>query len=155
MNIEKVIVMALMEKITEDMKAAMRAQEKAKLGTIKFLKAAIANLEIEKKRQLTDEEILNVVSSVIKQVNVELESVVQAGRNEREVQLRAELVVLKTYLPEQLSEAEVSILIAELIKNLGLTSPKEKGKLMGALMPAVKGKIDSAIVNKLVGELLA
>jgi len=148
--------MNLLEKLNQDMVAAMKAKEKEKLTTIRMLKAAVQN-EALKLRQdaLTPEEELTVLSRELKQRKDSLNEFSKAGRADLVAKLEGEIAVVQQYMPEQLGEAELTEIIQATIGEVGATKPADMGKVMGALMPKVKGKADGALVNQLVRQLLS
>lgn len=148
--------MSLLERLTADMKEAMKAKEagKVRLSTIRMAKSAIKNAEIEKKRELTEEEIIEVIAREVKQRRDAMEEYRKAGREDIVQQLEAEVAVLLPYLPEQLDETQLRQLIQEAIAATGAQGPKEMGKVMGYLMPKIKGRADGKLVNQLVKEYL-
>src|SRR5512134_199858 len=134
--------MSLKARITEDMKAAMRAGEKDRLSCIRMLQAGIQQREVDERIQLDDAQVLAVIDKMIKQRR---ESVVQfeAGkRSDLVAKESAEITLLTSYLPAQLSETEFSAMIKEAIAGTGATSMKEMGKVMGWLKPRVQGRTD-------------
>lgn len=148
--------MSLLERLTADMKEAMKAKEagKVRLSTIRMAKSATKNAEIEKKRELTEEEIIEVIAREVKQRRDAMEEYRKAGREDIVQQLEAEVAVLLPYLPEQLDENQLRQLIQEAIAATGAQGPKEMGKVMGYLMPKIKGRADGKLVNQLVKEYL-
>ncbi|OGF47078.1 MAG: aspartyl-tRNA amidotransferase [Candidatus Firestonebacteria bacterium RIFOXYC2_FULL_39_67] len=146
--------MGLKEKLDEDLKLAMKAKDELKLSTVRLLKNAISNAEIAKKKTLTDDDIITVIQSSIKQRKDSIEQYTQGGRSELAVQEETEMKILQAYLPEQLSEEEVRKFVLDVIKETGAASVKEMGKVMGKLMPLVKGKADSSLVSLIVKEHL-
>lgn len=148
--------MSLLERLTADMKEAMKAKEagKIRLSTIRMAKSALKNAEIEKKRELTEEEIIEVIAREVKQRRDAMEEYCKAGREDIVQQLEAEVAVLLPYLPEQLDETRLRQLIQEAIAATGAQGPREMGKVMGYLMPKIKGRADGKLVNQLVKEYL-
>lgn len=148
--------MGLNERLTEDMKTAMKAGPtgKARLDTIRFLRAALKNVEIEKRAPLTEEEILGVITKQVKQLKDSITEFAQAGRSDLVAKAQAELEVLGGYLPQQMSEAEVRDLARQIIAEVGAQGPKDMGKVMGPLVARTKGRADGKLVNQIVKELL-
>lgn len=146
--------MTLKERIQEDLKAAMKSRDQLRLSVIRLAKAAITNLEIARGHELTDPETLEVLAKESKQRNDAINEYEKAGRNDIVNTLKEEIKILQEYLPAQLSEAEISQLVKEIIAELGATSKKEMGKVMSALMPKTKGRADGRIVNQIVNSLL-
>jgi uncharacterized protein len=156
----------LKEKINEDFKSAYKEKKEAELSVLKTLKAGMLNKEKEKIFQaskagtdvaqavLTDEEIIDVISSEVKKLRDAIILFEQGGRADLAAQNKSEIDILMRYLPEQMGENEIKKLVAEAISQTGAASVKEMGKVMGQLMPKVKGKADSGLVSKLVKEAL-
>lgn len=134
--------MSLKDRITGDMKAAMKAGEKDRLSCIRMLQAGIKQREVDERIQLDDAQVLAVIDKMIKQRR---ESVVQFEAGKRAdlvAKESAEIALLTSYLPAQLSDAELSAMIKEAIAATGATSMKEMGKVMGWLKPRVQGRTD-------------
>jgi hypothetical protein len=139
------------------MKVAMKAgpEAKVRLDTIRFLKAALKNLEIDKKAPLAEEEILGVITKQVKQLKDSMEEFERGGRQDLVAKAQAEVEILSGYLPQQMSEAEVRDLVKQVIAEVGAQSPKDMGKVMGQLVPRTKGRADGKLVNQIVKELLS
>ena len=146
--------MSLLESLQKDMVAAMKAKDKAKLSTVRMLKAAVTNEQINVGHDLTSDEEVSVLSRELKQRKDSLEEFKAAGRDQAVADLEAEIAVVESYLPEQLSGDEVKAVVEEKIKAVGATSKADFGKVMGVLMPKLKGKADGKLVNATVKELL-
>ena len=147
----------LKDKIQEDLKAAIMAKETAKLSAIRMLKSAIQYYEIQKGGagyEATDEDVIDVIGREIKKRKESIELYKQGGREDSAASEQKEVEVLERYLPEQMSEDEVRSLVQDAIKQTGAASMQDMGKVMGALMPKVKGKADSTLVSNLVREAL-
>ncbi len=143
----------LKDKIQEDLKQAMLAKEEERLSVIRMLKSAIQYYEIQKGGagyEATDEDVIDVIGREIKKRKESIEMYKNAGRNELAEKEESELKTLQTYLPEQLSEEQVRILVEEAVSQTGASTMQEMGKVMGVLMPRVKGKADSSLVSNLV-----
>lgn len=147
--------MTVREQLDDDIKQAMRAGEAARRDVLRFLKSAIHNEEIEKHQELDEEGILAVVGKQVKQRRESIEMFRQASRNDLVAKEEGELAILAAYLPEQMSREEILELAKQAIAESGAASPSDKGKVMGRLMPQVKGKADGTIVNEVVTELLS
>ena len=156
----------LKQKIQEDLKIAIHKKEKTELLVLRMTLASLHNQEIEKRSkirkegspeengQLTDEEIIEVVSSEVKKRK---EAVLEFKKGKREDlagKEKREIEILQKYMPEQLSEEEIKKLVKEIIEKVGATEIKDMGKVMGQLMPKVKGKAGGSVVSKIVKELL-
>ncbi|AHD06314.1 GatB/YqeY domain-containing protein [Paenibacillus larvae] len=146
--------MSLSERLNEDMKQAMKSQDKFKLSVIRMVKASIKNLEIDQHKTLDDNEVLDVLSREIKQRKDSLQEFKQAGRDDLVQKLEAEIAILMEYMPQQLSEEEIKVIVQQTIQEVGATSKADMGKVMGALMPKVKGRADGKLVNQLVQQSL-
>ncbi|OJG40316.1 glutamyl-tRNA(Gln) amidotransferase subunit E [Enterococcus gilvus] len=149
-----VILLSLLTTLNEDMKQAMRAKDKETLQVIRMLKASIQNEQIKKGQDLNDEEELTVLSREMKQRRDSLAEFEKADRTDLADKVKKEIVIVENYLPAQLSEEEIRAIVTEAVAKTGATSPKEFGKVMGAVMPKVKGKADGNQVNAIVKELL-
>ena len=146
--------MALRDQIPEDLKTALREKKSLDLMVLRMLQASIKNREIDNKGQLGDEEIVQVVSSEIKKRRDSIEEFKKVGRDDAAETEQQEIDVLMKYMPEQLSEEEVSAKVAELVAESGAKSIKDLGVAMKVVMPALKGKADGKIINKYVRQEL-
>jgi len=146
--------MTLKEQLTNDMKEAMKAKEKDRLSVIRMVRGAVKQTEIDGKKELDDEGVIAVISKELKMRRDSLEEFTKGGREDLIEKTKAEIEVLMKYLPEQLSEDEVKALVKEAVEKTGAKEPKDMGKVMGALMPKVKGRADGKMVNALVKEML-
>ncbi len=146
--------MSLIGKLNDDMKQAMKDKDKLKLSVIRMVKSSVQNEEINQGKELTDDQVLALLNRELKQRRDSLQEFEKAGRDDLAEQNRAEIEVLFLYLPKQLDEAEIRQIVQETIEQVGAASKKDLGKVMGALMPKVKGKADGNLVNKIVQELL-
>lgn len=146
--------MNLKDRLVSDMKEAMKAREEGKLrlSVIRMARASIKNVEIDKRRELTEEEVVEVLAREVKMRRDSIEEYVKAKRQDVVDQLNEEIRILMAYLPEQLSETEIRQLVQEAVQATGARGPKEMGKVMGYLMPKVKGKADGKLVNQIVKE---
>jgi len=147
--------MSLKLRITDDMKAAMRARETARLGTIRLLLAAIKQKEVDERIELDDAAVSSIVEKLIKQRKDSISQFQAAGRDDLVAAEQAELVVLQAYLPEQLSAAEVEAAVAAVIAESGAASAKDMGKVMGLLKPRLAGRADMGQVSALIKARLA
>lgn len=146
--------MGLADRLNTDMKEAMRAKESLRLMTIRQLRGAIKNKEIELGRSLVDDEILGVITTQVKQRREAAQMYRDNQRDELADKEEAEMAVLHAYLPAQLDEAALRDLIAEIIRSVGADSPRDMGKVMGPVMAKTRGCADGKLVNQLVKELL-
>jgi hypothetical protein len=142
--------MSLKEKITEDMKIAMKEGEKTKLNLIRMLRSEIRYKEIETGSELDDNGIIDVLSSAAKKRKESIEEFKKGGREDLATQEEKELEIIYSYLPEQLSEEDLLKLIDESITEAEAQSPKDVGKVMRVIIPKVKGRADNKKVNKMV-----
>ncbi|MCS8561732.1 GatB/YqeY domain-containing protein [Weissella cibaria] len=146
--------MSLLEQLTSDMKEAMKAKDKVTLGVIRMVKASVSNEQIKLGHDLTADEELAVLSREMKQRVEEMESYKDADRADLAEEIQGQIDVLKRYMPAQMSEEEVVAIVKETIAEVGASSKADLGKVMGALMPKVKGKADGKLVNTTVQSLL-
>ena len=146
--------MSLSERLNEDMKQAMKSQDKFRLSVIRMIRSAIKNIEIEQKRALNDDEVIDILSREIKQRKDSLQEFDKAGRVDLAENVKVEIAIIGEYLPKQLSEEEIKVIVQETIQEVGASSKSEIGKVMGALMPKVKGRADGKLVNQWVQKLL-
>lgn len=148
--------MSTKERLNEDMKQAMRDKEagKLRLSVIRMVRASIKNVEIDRKKELGDEEVLDVLAKEVKMRRDSLEEFKKGNRPDLVAGLEQEIDILMGYLPQQLSDEEVRALVAEAVAQTGASGPKEMGKVMAALMPKVKGRADGKTVNAMVKDAL-
>jgi hypothetical protein len=144
----------LKTKITEDMKVAMRAKDKERLGVIRLILAAIKQLEVDSRASLDDAAVLQVMDKMLKQRRDSISQFESAGRDDLVEKEQFEVEVLQQYLPEALSEPELEQLIKDAIAASGAESMKDMGKLMNELRPKVQGRADMAQVSQKVKALL-
>lgn len=139
--------MSLKETLQQDMKAAMRAADKRRLGVIRLINAAIKQREVDERIDLDDSQVIVVLDKMAKQRRESIEQYEKAGRDDLAEQEHFELEVLKTYLPEQLDDAEIDAMIAEAIAATGAQSVKDMGKVMGQLKARLAGRADMGAVS--------
>jgi uncharacterized protein YqeY len=142
--------MSLKTQILEDIKAAMKAKESVRLGTLRLLSAAIKQKEVDERVELDDAAVLSILEKLIKQRKESITQFEKAGRQDLVDAETAEMAVLSAYLPAQLSEAEITAAIGAAIASTGAAGPKDMGKLMGVLKPQLAGKADMGKVSALV-----
>jgi len=149
----------LNEKVSVDLKQAMIAKDELVLSVLRMLKTAIKNKMIALgdggKNELNDEQTVEIVSAEIKKRKDSAEAYLAGKRQDLADKENAEIVILQKYQPEQLSEEELREIIAEAVRPLGQIGAGDIGRVMGAIMPKVKGKADGGLVNKIVKEILA
>jgi uncharacterized protein YqeY len=146
--------MSLVERFNEDLKEAMKASKALKVSVLRMAKAAAKNRQIEKGRDLTDEEIVDVLSSMVKQRRDSVEQYAKAGRMDLATKEEEEITILQTYMPEQLGADDLDRIIRDAIAESSAAGPQDMGKVMRVLMPKVKGLADGKFVNQRVKELL-
>jgi uncharacterized protein YqeY len=149
--------MALKEKLQNDLTEAMRARDEVRSSTIRMILTAIKNEEVAGKeaRDLSDAEVITVLSREAKKRREAAEAFEQAGANDRAANERAEGVIIAEYLPAQLSEAELKDLIASAIAETGATGPQQMGHVMKSIQPKIAGRADGGIVSSLVKAALS
>ena len=145
----------LKDKITEDMKTAMRAKDAARLGTVRLLLAALKQKEVDERIILTDADVLAIIEKMLKQRRESIAQFEKAGRTDLADAEKFEIGVLSAYLPQQLSEAEVAEAVAAAIKESGAAGPKDMGKVMGLLKSRLAGRTDMGKLSGLVKAKLA
>jgi len=143
-------IVNLKEKINSEMILAAKAKDKIKLSAIRMIKSALHNKEIDLKRELSDEELLQVLASIVKQRKDSIEQFEKGGRLELAEKEEKELAVVQSFMPEQLSEEEIETEIEKAIEDVGAVSIKEMGKVMKAVMPRLTGRADGKIVSEKV-----
>jgi uncharacterized protein YqeY len=139
--------MSLKERITEDMKAALRAGEKDRLGCIRMINAAIKQREVDERISLDDAQVLAVLEKMIKQRKEAVAQFQSGGRADLVAKESAEIALISGYLPQQFSEAELDALIAGAIQSTGAASIKDMGKVMGIIKQKAQGRADMAAVG--------
>jgi len=147
--------MSLKLRITDDMKAAMRAKETARLGTIRLLLAAIKQKEVDERIELDDAAASSIVEKLIKQRKDSISQFQAAGRDDLVAAEQAELAILQAYLPEQLPPAEVEAAVVAAIAESGAASARDMGKVMALLKPRLAGRADMGQVSMLIKARLA
>ena len=147
--------MSLKERITEDMKSAMRARDTERLGAIRLLTAAMKQKEVDERTELDDVAVIGIVDKMLKQRKDSIEAFEKAGRQDLADKETAELKVLEAYLPARLSAEEVNAAVAALVAELGATGPADMGKVMGAAKQRFAGNADMGLVSAAVKQALA
>ncbi len=146
--------MALKERITEDMKTAMRAADKERLATVRLLLAAIKQREVDERITLDDAQVLAVIEKMIKQRREAIAQFESGGRSDLVAKENGEIAVLQGYLPVQLTAAEVDALISEAIAATGAASIKDMGKVMGFVKPKAQGRTDMGALSARIKQKL-
>lgn len=146
--------MTLKTKIDNDLNEALKAKNALKVSTLRLVKSAIKNKEIDAKGELKEDQVLQILSTMIKQRKESIEQFEIGGRNDLAEKEKGEIVFIEAYLPQQLSEAELTSLVQEAIASVGAKGPQDMGKVMKALMPRVTGKADGKFLSELVRKKL-
>lgn len=146
--------MSLKTEFSEETKRAMRERNVARRDLMRFILAAVKNLEIELQREANDEEILQLLGKQAQQRKDSIESFQAGGRDDLVAKEEAELAIINEYLPEQMSENEIRVLVEAVILEVGASGPQDMGKVMGKIMPQVKGRADGRLINQMVRDSL-
>ena len=136
--------------ILEDLKSAMKAQDKLKLSVIRMVKSSIQMEELNKKRELTDEEVIDVISKQIKTRKDSINEFTKGGREDLVESTSKEIEILSAYLPKQLTEEEINNIIDKVFEEVKPSSPKDMGKVMKTVTPLVKGRADMGMVSSII-----
>lgn len=140
--------MSLKQKITEDMKSAMRSKESDRLGAIRLLQAAIKQKEVDERIQVSDDDIFNVIEKMLKQRRDSIEAYKKANRSDLVDQEEFEVNILQQYLPEPLAESQIDKIISDVIQSLGASSIRDMGTVMNDVKLRVAGKANMADVSQ-------
>jgi uncharacterized protein YqeY len=146
--------LALKDQLQADLKQAMKNKDKVSKSTITMIRAAILQIEKDQKVELGDEEILGILAKQLKQRRDSLAEFEKAQRDDLIQQAHAEIAVITSYLPTQLSRDEITVIVTETIQETGAVNIKDMGKIMASLMPKIKGRADGKLVNQVVRESL-
>ena len=146
--------MPLQERIVEDLRDAMRQRDDLRRSTLRLIRAAIQNEEIARRKSLDDAEVVNVLSRLVRQHQESITEFRRGNRPDLVEREEAELAFVRQYLPQQLTHQEVTELARQVIAEVGASGPTDLGKVMGRLMPQVRGRADGATVRQVVAELL-
>ena len=146
--------MTLKAKLTEDMKAAMKAKDSATLSTIRLVNAAIKQFEVDERTEADDAKVQAIISKMIKQRKDSAKIYADADRADLADKENAEIMVLQGYLPEMLSAEAIAAEVAKAVAETGASSMADMGKVMGVLMPRVKGRADGKLINEIVRDHL-
>ncbi len=146
--------MTLQERLNEDAKGALRGHHEVRLSILRQVRAAVHNEEIARQKPLDDDGVLQVVSRIARENRESIEMFQKGNRLDLVQKAEAELAVLMEYLPQQLSREEIIRLARQVIQEVGAKGPTDRGKVMGRLMPQVRGKADGAQVNAVVTDML-
>jgi uncharacterized protein YqeY len=146
--------MSIQVQLTEDLKNAMKSGDAITKDTVRLIRSAVQNAEIEKQGDLDDTDVSLVLGKMAKQYRDSITVYREAKRDDLVAKEETELAVVMRYLPEQMSADDVRAIAETVVAEVGATGPGDKGKVMGKLMPQVRGKADGSMVNTVVGELL-
>jgi uncharacterized protein len=146
--------MPLLQKLDDDLKSSLKASDKLRLSVVRMAKAAIKNRQIDKGSELSDDDIIAVLSTLAKQRKESIEMFAKGGREDLAEKERQELGILQSYLPLQLTPEELESIILEAIQESSAKGTQDMGKVMRLIMPKVKGVADGKTVNQRVKELL-
>jgi uncharacterized protein YqeY len=147
--------MSLRDRLTEEMKGAMKSRDDLRLSAIRLVRSAVKNREIELKREFEDAEIIDVIASMIKQRRESIRLFIQGGRTDLVEKEEKELATLQEFLPPQLERAELEELVLKAIAECGAEGSKDLGKVMKAIAPQVAGRADGKVVAEVVRAKLA
>jgi uncharacterized protein YqeY len=146
--------MPVKEQLNEDVKAAMKSGDAFRKDTIRLVLAAIKQVEIDQRKTLTDEDVYSLIQTEAKKRRDSITEMRKAGRDDLADKEQAELTLIETYLPQQMTREEIEVEVRKAIAESGATSAKEMGNVMKVLMPRVKNKADGKLVNEVVKSLL-
>ncbi|MYC30957.1 MAG: GatB/YqeY domain-containing protein [Chloroflexi bacterium] len=146
--------MSIRERLEADIQAAMRSRNQQRLDALRFLKSAINRVEIDRRVTLDDDGITEVVVRQVKDRRDSIRMFEEGNRNDLVAKEAADLIILEEYMPPQLDEGEITALVEDVIRQVGAESIRDKGKVMGRLMPQVQGKADGQLVNAIVTRFL-
>ncbi len=147
--------MSLSKKILEDLKEAMRAKDQLKLSCLRMLKTSIKNKQVEKGRELTDEEIQSVIASLVRKGKEAATEFEKGGRKDLAEKEKKELEIYYRYLPEQLSDEEIETTLREIISELSASGPRDMGKVMKAAMAKMAGRAEGKKVSEMAKKILS
>ena len=141
-------------KLQDDLKVAVKAQDKVRVSTLRMMLSALKNAELEEREELSDEKELAVIASYARRIKESIEEFKKGGRDDLVAKEEAELAIVMSYLPEQMADDEIRREAAKVAADVGASTPKDMGRVMGEMMKRFKGKVDGAAVNRIVSELL-
>ncbi|MCD6453555.1 MAG: GatB/YqeY domain-containing protein [Dehalococcoidales bacterium] len=145
----------LKQKLTDDLKQAMKARDETKRSVLRMLLAAIHNVEIAKRATLSDADILGIIAKGVKQHHESIDAFKQGDRHDLVAKEETELAILQGYLPEPLGREDVVTQVRKVIEEVGAQGPRDKGKVMSRIIPQLKGRADGSEINSIVTELLS
>ena len=146
--------MSLVDRLQEDMKLALKSKDELRLSTIRLLRSSVGYARIEKGRELTDDEVLDVLSRAAKQRRETIEAAEAGGRSDVAAREKAELQIITGYLPKQLDEAEIEATARQIAAEVGAADIKDRGKVMGPLMQRIRGQADGKLAGQIVEKIL-
>jgi len=147
--------MSLEERLVEEMKRAMKSGEKLKLSAIRMIRSALKNKEIELRKKLEDEEIIKVIQAMVRKAEESVEQFQTGGRMDLVEKEKSEIEIMKSFLPQPMSQEEILKIIDRSIQETQASSLKDLGKVMKSVMPKIGGKADGKLINQLVKERLS
>jgi len=142
--------MNIRDQLMADLKDAMKQKQVLRKSVITMLRAAVKQIEVDERRELSHDEVIDIVVMQIKQKRSVIEEFLKGDREDLANEAKAEIAVLEKYLPEQLSVDELKVIISEIISEVGATTMKDMGKVMGIVNPKIKGKADGKTVSQIV-----
>jgi uncharacterized protein YqeY len=143
------------DQILQDLKDAMRSGDTRRREALRLLTAAFKQVEVDQRKELTEEDVTAILATEAKKRREAIEEAERAGRDELAAQEQYELTLIQSYLPQQLSRAEIEKFVREAVQEVGATTPKDMGKVMKVLMPRLQGQADGKLVNTIVKEVLS
>ena len=141
-------------RLQQEVVTAMKAKDRDRLGVLRMLQAAVKQVEVDERRELTDEDVLRVLTSYGRKVKDQIASYGQGGRPELQAAAEAELIIVGEFLPEELDDAELETIVREAVAATGASGPQDMGKVMKAVMPRTAGRADGSRVSALVKRIL-
>ncbi len=147
--------MSLEERLVEEMKQAMKSSDKLRLSTIRMIRSALKNKEIELRKKLEDDDIVKVVQVMVRKGEESVEQFQAGGRMDLVEKEKSEIEILKSFLPQPLGQEEILKIIDQSIQETQASSPKDIGKVMKSVIPKIGGKADGKLINQLVKERLS
>ncbi len=141
-------------RLQQEVVTAMKAKDRDRLGVLRMLQAAVKQVEVDERRELTDEDILRVLTSYGRKVKDQIASYGEGGRPELQAAAEAELLIVGEFLPEELDDAELETIVREAVAATGASGPQDMGKVMKAVMPRTAGRADGSRVSALVKRIL-
>jgi hypothetical protein len=144
----------LAQKIQDDLKGAVKAQDKTRISALRMVLTALKNAELEEREELSDDKELAVVASYARRIKESIEEFRKAAREDLVAKEQAELAIVLSYLPEQMGDEEIRREVSRVIAEIGATTPRDMGRVMGEMMKRFKGKVDGGAVSRIVSELL-